>query len=234
MTSRRKTGQKPQTRQPLKIDKLPVEIRDEIQKLRAAGRTWIEIEELSARFVKWDSLPTPVLELFPDMRLPHSSLQRWYDLRVDQVRREVMARADRAREWAQSFAGKGFKELPDAVMNALRDQIFMLMESSDDGSRTKAIQGLGSLGLMISRIERTKVAQRKLDIEEEKLEAAKNRLKELGDPRELYLGVVQEILKKLRTRKDVRAVIDPIKEELIQEFSYGAEAYAKQIEAGAA
>jgi predicted metal-dependent hydrolase len=87
---------------------------------------------------------------------------------------------------------------------------------------------------MISRIERTKVAQRKLDIEEEKLEAAKNRLKELGDPRELYLGVVQEILKKLRTRKDVRAVIDPIKEELIQEFSYGAEAYAKQIEAGAA
>jgi hypothetical protein len=234
MATRPRTGQKRLTRQPLKMDKLPTELLDRVMKERAAGRTWEEIEELSPRFEEWKNTNETIQGQFPKLRLPHTTLQRWYDLRVEQVRRDVMARMDRARELAESFADKKFKDLPDAVMNALRDQIFMLMEASDDKSRAKAIQGLGSLGLMISRIERTKVAQRKLDIEEEKVEAQKQRLKEIGDPRELYLGAVQDVLKKLRTRKEVRAVIDPIRDELIQEFSYGAEAYAKQIEAGAA
>jgi hypothetical protein len=216
------------------MDKLPMELLDRVMKERAAGRTWSEIEEMSPGFEEWQKTSEEVREQFPRWKLPHTTLLRWHDLRVEQVRKDLMARSDNARELAASFSSRGLKGLPDAVMNALRDQIFILLQACDEGSRAKAIQGLGSLGLMISRIERTKVAQQKLDIEQEKLEAAKSRLKELGDPRELYLGVVEDILKKLRTRKDVRAVIDPIREELIQEFSYGAEAYAKQIEAGAA
>ena len=57
---------------------------------------------------------------------------------------------------------------------------------------------------------------------------------EAGDPREIYLLASQDLLKKLRSREPVRAVIDPIKEELIQEFTHGAEAFSKQIEATAA
>jgi hypothetical protein len=169
MGSRRKTGQKPQVRQPLKIDKLPLEVRDEIQKLRAAGRTWIEIEELSAKFVKWESLSTPVLELFPDMRLPHSSLQRWYDLRVEQVKAETMAQAEKSRELAASFAGMKFEKLPAAVESALSDQIFSLMEASDMGSRSKAITELQKLARLL-------VQQKRLEIMDERTKAETKRV----------------------------------------------------------
>jgi hypothetical protein len=169
MASRRKTGQKPQVRQPLKIDKLPLEVRDEIQKLRAAGRTWIEIEELSAKFVKWESLSTPVLELFPDMRLPHSSLQRWYDLRVEQVKAETMAQAEKSRELAASFAGMKFEKLPAAVESALSDQIFSLMEASDMGSRSKAITELQKLARLL-------VQQKRLEIMDERTKAETKRV----------------------------------------------------------
>jgi hypothetical protein len=169
MASRRKTGEKPSRRQPLKIDQLPLEARDEIQKLRAAGRTWFEIEELSAKFVKWEELPTQVLELFPDMRLPHSSLQRWYDLRVEQVKAEMMAQAEKARELAASFAAVKFEKLPTAVQSALSDQIFSLMEASDIGSRSKAIQELQKLARLL-------VQQKRLEIMDERTKAETKRV----------------------------------------------------------
>jgi hypothetical protein len=169
MGSKRKTGEKPQVRQPLKIDKLPVEVRDEIQQLRAAGRTWSEIEELSAKFVKWETLPTHVLELFPDMRLPHSSLQRWYDLRVDQVRAELMERAEKSREFAAAFADSKFEELPAAVESALRDQIFSLMQASDVSSRAMVITELQKLARLL-------VQQKRLDILDERTKAETKRV----------------------------------------------------------
>jgi hypothetical protein len=161
MPARPKTGEKRQTRQPLKIDKLPMEVRDEIQQLRVQGKTWLEIEELSAKFVKWDTLPTRVLELFPEMRLPHSSLQRWYDLRVDQVKTEMLADQVRAREIATMFAGQGFKDLPEAVRNALGDKVFSLMQSADDKTQQKTLKGLLELGWLLAQ-------QRKLELQERK------------------------------------------------------------------
>jgi hypothetical protein len=169
MANRPKTGDKRKTRQPLKIDKLPAEVRDQIQQLRADGKTWTEIEELSAEFVKWDALPTRVLELFPDMRLPHSSLQRWWDLRVDQVKAELMARAEKAREIASAFADSKFEELPAAVEGALRDQIFSLMQASDMSSRGKVITELQKLARLL-------VQQKRLEILDERTKAETKRV----------------------------------------------------------
>ena len=151
-------------------------------------------------------------------------------LRVDQVLSEAASEQVRAREIAAQFAGSGVDDLPDAVTNALSDKIFALMQSSDELHRAQAIKGLGQLALLISRLERLKLSQRKLDLEKEKIDAQNRKLKEL-DAREVYLKAAEDVLKKLRTRKDIRAVIDPIKEELITEFAHGAEAYSKQIEA---
>lgn len=159
MPTRPKTGDKRKTRQPLKIDKLPMEMRDAIQRLRAEGRTWEEIEELSPKLEGWDKLPLTVLELFPDMRIPRSSLQRWYDLRVEQIRREVMADSERAREFASTFARGGFEQLPDAVRNALGDQIFALMQSAEATDKQQFRKELLNLGMLLAE-------QRKLDIKE--------------------------------------------------------------------
>ncbi|HEX5234155.1 MAG TPA: hypothetical protein VFW25_02365, partial [Silvibacterium sp.] len=77
--SRPKTGERRVVQQPLKIDRLPIEVRAAIQQLRDQGKTWPEIEELSSLkyseqwstgkggFVNWDALPTDVLELFPNL-----------------------------------------------------------------------------------------------------------------------------------------------------------------------
>lgn len=94
--SRPKTGEKRLTRQPLKMDRLPESVLNAIVLLRKAGKTWTEIETVSARpfspnwaadgagFVDWKSLPKEIIYLFPRRRIPHSSLHRWYDLRIEQ------------------------------------------------------------------------------------------------------------------------------------------------------
>jgi hypothetical protein len=195
MPTRPKTGDKRKTRQPLKIDKLPAEVRDQIQQLRADGKTWTEIEELSAEFVKWDSLPTHVLELFPDMRLPHSSLQRWWDLRVDQVKAELMARAEKAREIAAAFADSKFEELPAAVEGALRDQIFSLMQASDMSSRGKVITELQKLARLLvqqKRLEildeRTKAETKRVELLTQDFEMRKRKFEEETDKAAKKLG----------------------------------------------
>ena len=64
------TGEPRKTRQPFFINTLPRPTRERIRELRAEGKTWKEIEELS---------PT-----FSPKRLPHSTLQRWFDVNVEQ------------------------------------------------------------------------------------------------------------------------------------------------------
>jgi hypothetical protein len=90
MTLRKRpgVGARRKTRQPLKIDKLPQEWRDWIQKQRAKGSTWAEIEEMSATTLPWES-EASAKALFSAKRLPETNLIRWYDLRVEQVNREI-------------------------------------------------------------------------------------------------------------------------------------------------
>ena len=93
---RPKTGEKRMTRLPLRIDRLPKVVQDAIIHLRKLGKIWVEIEQLSSRpfaqnwsndeggFVDWNALPDETRRLYPRRRIPKSSLQRWYDIRVEQ------------------------------------------------------------------------------------------------------------------------------------------------------
>jgi hypothetical protein len=187
MPTRPKTGDKRKTRQPLKIDKLPAELRDRIQMERSLGLTWEEIEEISPSFKEWEKVSDAGMKLFPGKRIPKSSLQRWWDLRVDQVKAELMARAEKAREIAAAFAGSKFEELPAAVEGALRDQIFSLMQASDMSSRAKVITELQKLGLLLAQ-------KRKLELQE---------MKQQTDERALQIKIEVMRAKVAALKKDV-------------------------------
>jgi hypothetical protein len=247
MKPRPKTGEKRKTHLPLKIDLLPESARSAIQTLYDRGRTWMEIEEQSARpysakwaedgggFVEWESLDLKVLERFPDMKLSKSTLHLWFDLRVSQVRDQMLAESAKAREFAAALAKGNLPETNAAVLNALRDLVFNVMQSGGLGDKVRFEKSLKDLTLAMTRIQRVELQAKRVDAELAKIDAERAKLAaEAGDPREIYLLASQDLLKKLRTREQVRAVIDPIKEDLIQEFTHGAEAFAKQIEASAA
>lgn len=157
---RPKTGDKRKTRQPLKLDRAPELLRDRVMKERAAGRTWSEIEEMSPRFEEWEKTAPEIRVQFPGLKLPHSTLQRWHDLRVEQVKREMLADQTRAREIAALFAGNDFKKLPEAVRNAIGDQLFAMMQSGDDKSRDKVVDGLLALGELLNQQRKTEIREK--------------------------------------------------------------------------
>jgi hypothetical protein len=158
MKPRPKTGEKRDVRQPLKIDKLPPYVHDAILATRADGKTWTEIEALSREFVKWEELPMPTLELFPGMYLPHSNLQRWYDLRVEQVSKEVAIESERAREFSKAIAKVGdMQTLGDAAVNALGDVVFSVMRARSRDEYSKALQDLGYLAAKLTDAKAKKV-----------------------------------------------------------------------------
>ncbi len=146
---------------PLKIDRLPQETRDKILELRAEGKTWWEIEILS--------------EQFAGQRLPHTSLHRWYDLRVEQVQREVLARAHAAREFAASFKTLGFEELPEATRNALASQVFVLFEQI--GNDAAARKELGNLLFLLLKSRQLDIQEKQAETERKKMEAQLDELK---------------------------------------------------------
>ena len=129
MTTRPKTGEKRKTRLPLKIDRLPQGAKDAIETLYNRGRTWVEIAEQSAKpyskewekdgggFIDWVEVDTDALELFPGLRLAKSSLQRWFDLRIAQVRSQVMAESAKTRVWVEALASKDVAGTNAAVTN---------------------------------------------------------------------------------------------------------------------
>jgi hypothetical protein len=170
MASRRKTGQKPLVRQPLKMDKLPMELLDRVMKERAAGRTWSEIEELSPRFEEWEKTSPEIRAQFPRLNLPHTTLTRWYDLRVEQVKQEVLASQVRAREIAALFAGKGIKDLPEAVRTAISDQLFGMMQNADEKSRHKTVAGLLALGVLLNDQRKVELKERQIQTDERSLQ----------------------------------------------------------------
>jgi hypothetical protein len=188
---RPKTGEPRVAKQPLKIDRLPQSAQDAIKTLYGRGRTWVEIEEQSARpysadwekdgggFIDWPQVDPDALDLFPGLRLAKSSLQRWFDLRVSQVRAQVMAESAKAREWAQVFAGNDMPGSNDAVMNAMRDQVFTLMQRVGPGDQAKFLEGLNLLSLTMARLQRVDLQKRRVAVEEKsiqmKLDAVKKK-----------------------------------------------------------
>jgi hypothetical protein len=185
---RPKTGEKRAVQQPLKIDKLPQEVRDAIQTLKN-DHTWEEIEELSGMrfnpkwqsqgggFVDWEKLPAKVAALFPNRRLPHSNLQRWYDIRVRQVMAETLARSAQARQLAASFAESIVKDGDAAVLNAARDQIMsILAESTQPGLRFAATKQLIALAEQMQGRRANDIKQRKVAVDERRLTALEREL----------------------------------------------------------
>jgi len=164
-------------RQPLKMDKVPQLLLDRVMQERAAGRTWMEIEELSPKFEEWGKVEQGnkdeyllAFKLFPGGRIPHTTLQRWYDLRVEQVKNEVLANQVRAREIAALFAGKEMKDLPETVRAALSDQIFGLMQSTDEKHRTQAISSLLNLGVLLNEQRKVQLKERQVETLERTLQ----------------------------------------------------------------
>jgi hypothetical protein len=179
-----RTGESRQRRRALSIDLLPMDVLEAVKLLRSqCGLTWQEIERLSSLpyspkwrdelgkhgFVNWDELPPGVVKAFPKLRLPHSNLHRWYDLKVEQAQKETLVRAEQARVIAQAFAEAGVDKMDEAVMNALRDLVFeMVLQHSDEGRRLTFKYLLG-LAKVMNRAKASAIRERSASIEERKL-----------------------------------------------------------------
>ena len=173
------------------MDKLPTELAKRVMEERAAGRTWMEIEDLSPTFEEWGKVEQSnkdaylaAFRLFPNGRIPHSTLSRWYDLRVDQVKKEVMTDQVRAREIAALFAGKELKDLPETVRTAISDQLFGMMQNGDEKSRHKAVAGLLALGVLLNE-------QRKVQLKERQIQTGERAL-------QLKIDLIREKVEKLK------------------------------------
>jgi hypothetical protein len=169
-------------RQPLKIDKLPRTSISKIQEKRSVGWTWAEIESDSQTWKEaLEKVDAKTAALFPGGKLPHSNLSRWYDLRVEQVKQEVMAKAQRAREFAEAFASRGFKDLPEAVRAALADTIFGLMEDPSKKQDAELRYNLIELGKLLAKERKLDIDEKKVEIEKQKLQQVQVKVKGLKD-----------------------------------------------------
>jgi hypothetical protein len=187
-----KTGEPRKTRQPLKIDRLPESAQAAIKELYRKGRTWVEIAEQSVLpfglgwdkhpydvgFIDWPAIGPDALDLFPGLKLARSSLQRWFDLRVSQVRKQVLAESAKAREWAAAFAGNDLPGTNAAVMNAMRDQVFTLMQQVGPGDQAAFLKGLNALSLTLARLQRVELQSRRVAVDEKTVQIKLDLIKE--------------------------------------------------------
>lgn len=163
---RPRKGEKRQQDKPLKVDRLPAEVRDAIQKARVAGRTWAETTEAAAKAAAKLGVKPP----------SEGAVRRWYDQRIEQVQKEVMAQAERARALAAAFAQRGFKELPEAALAALSSEVFTVMEAGTPGAREAS---LSNLVFMLSKLIDAQSKQKRAEIEERKVNLAQKKFDEL-------------------------------------------------------
>jgi hypothetical protein len=172
-----RTGERRKTRQPLKIDKLPPAVHDAIQRLHN-DKTWEEIEALSAEpcgpgelgFVDWDNLSAAARRAFPERRIPHTTLHRWYDLRVAQVHADVMRQAAQAQKITEFFASASAPEADVAVVNAAREQIMSLIsEGASARDRLQIAGALTELGHLAQAARGNDIKERKLSADERKI-----------------------------------------------------------------
>lgn len=108
---RPKTGQPRRTRQPFYINTLPAKTREGIRALRAEGKTWEQIEELS---------PT-----FSPKRLSASTLQRWFDVNIEQP--AGTARVARPSSTPPSPGAGGTEELIERIAQRVKELLKPLL-----------------------------------------------------------------------------------------------------------
>src|ERR1017187_7463228 len=157
-----RTGEKRKTRQPFRVDAMKPAVREEILTARAEGCTWQETAERATKAA--------------GEAIALSVCQRWYDVRVEQVQKEVLQRSDRARELAAAFAGKGFKDLPEAALNALSSEVFAVMEASTGPQREHS---LGNLILALSKLTAARAKEKSEELEAKKVKLAEQKFEQL-------------------------------------------------------
>ena len=160
------TGERRRVRQPLKIDRLPVEIHDRIRASRDQGMTWGEIERDSPSWPQWEKADAAALALFPGQRLPHSNLRRWYDLRVEQALQEQDRQAIAAQAAAKQCAVRGFENLTASVKHALGETVFEILNAGQP--REKIASALPELGRLLVHFERNDLMRQQIEQQKEK------------------------------------------------------------------
>jgi hypothetical protein len=246
---RPRTHEKRRKNQPLKIDRLPQPWQEQLAAWRRSGKSFEQVEELS-RSLPWAEQPE-ARKLFPRSYVPETNLNRWWDLRFDQSLEALRVKAARAQAVAEAFLGPGWEKADEAARNALKSATLELMDAQEPCGICKACKAQPpqpakcvrvSDGVRIALLDfnhvwaklmQAQAAQQRVELEKEKLDVRRAAQKSTS-PREVYIAAAEELLKKLRTRKEVRAVLDPISKELIEELSKSAESFAKRFEAQSA
>lgn len=209
-------------RKPLTWDRLPRKLREAVIFWKEEeGRTWKEAAELAAELARELECEVP----------SEKELRTGVALRHEAQRREALERNERYRELYAAFAARGIKNLPEATVQALAGESAAAMSAAKTPAARQA--AMVNFGIVLAKLLSSQAAADRVALEREKLEARKQQ-REAVSPREIFIKAAEDILKALRTRKEVRAVIDPISKELVEEFSKRAESFAKQIEAQSA
>ena len=165
----------------MKIDRLPQEVRDEIERLRAQeGRTWEAIEQLSIKFA--------------GHRLPARSLLRWWDIRVGQELARVAERAALAERVQREWAKIPMKHLPLAVRQKLGQMAFPLSATAEKGQEEKQAKLLVELGWLLAKHKQLDIAASKVEMERDKLNVVAQKARGL----EKQLGKKKVSAKELR------------------------------------
>ena len=122
-------------------------------------------------FVPWNNLPLNVLELFPDLKLPKSSLHRWYRARVVEVQQQMLEASERSREVAQAFAAAVVEGANEAVLNAARDQLMVVLsEDASAKGRIGTVKALIGLAEVMQKVRSNDIKERRVEVEEKTLQ----------------------------------------------------------------
>jgi hypothetical protein len=155
-------------RQPLKIDRLPLDFHDRIRASRAKGWAWEEIERDSPSWPEWEKADAAALALFPGKRLPRPHLQRWYDLRVEQTLQEQAQRVIAAHAAADQCALRGFENLHASVKHALAETVFAIVDARQHPEKIAA--ALTALGRLMAQFDRNELKRKEVERETHKFE----------------------------------------------------------------
>ena len=165
-----KSGERRRVRQPLRLDRLPLALRDRIRAERAGGHTWDEIERASPQWPEWEQATPEVLAAFPGRRLPHSNMQRWHDLRVEQVQREREGQDAAAQAFAARLGALRIDNLGAAVKDALGQSVFRLALEGADEQLVR--DELCRLARVITAVDRDEIVRERLELERQKHQLA--------------------------------------------------------------
>lgn len=189
---RPRKGEKRQHDKPLKVDRLPLEVRDAIQKARAAGSTWQETTEAAAAAAAKLKVEAP----------SEGAVRRWHDLRVEQVVRETFEMDELAEKNLHKFFGRTLAELPAAAVHSLKAQVYGMQSAKTPAQREASI---GNFLLLLSRIIDAQAKEKRAEIEERKVNLAQKKFEDLKSKAEKELNAAERKIGKGQelTGKDI-------------------------------